>query len=55
MDDSYLQVVSTQITAFQAERATLDLKARQLTSSIDLVRALGGGWQTNWPVVAQAP
>jgi NodT family efflux transporter outer membrane factor (OMF) lipoprotein len=51
---SYLQVVSEQITALQAERAALDLRSLQLQASVDLVRALGGGWQSPWPVTAQA-
>lgn len=42
---SYLQVVSTQITALQSQRATLDLHARQLQTTVALVTALGGGWQ----------
>ncbi|HEY1726634.1 MAG TPA: efflux transporter outer membrane subunit [Steroidobacteraceae bacterium] len=50
---SYLQVVSEQITALQAERAALDLRSLQLQASVDLVRALGGGWQAPWPVTAQ--
>lgn len=51
---SYLQVVSTQITALQAERSALDLQTRQLQASVDLVRALGGGWQSPWPVTASS-
>lgn len=48
----FLQVVSSQITALQTERTALDLQARELTASVDLVRALGGGWQSSWPVAA---
>jgi NodT family efflux transporter outer membrane factor (OMF) lipoprotein len=51
---SYLQVVSTQITALQSERATLDLQTRQLQASVGLIRALGGGWQADWAVTASA-
>ena len=50
---SYLQVVSEQITALQAERAALDLRALQLQASVGLARALGGGWQSDWAVTAR--
>lgn len=52
---NYLQVVAAQIAALQAQRATLDLQARELQASVNLVRALGGGWQADWPVTARAP
>ena len=52
---NYLQVVAAQIAALQAQRATLDLQARELQASVNLVRALGGGWQADWPTTARAP
>ena len=51
---NYLQVVTSQIAALQAQRAALDLQTRELQASVDLVRALGGGWQSSWPATAQA-
>jgi NodT family efflux transporter outer membrane factor (OMF) lipoprotein len=42
---NYLQVVAAQIAALQAQRATLDLESRELQANVNLVRALGGGWQ----------
>jgi NodT family efflux transporter outer membrane factor (OMF) lipoprotein len=51
---NYLQVVTSQIAALQAERAALDLQTRELQASVNLVRALGGGWQAPWPTTAQA-
>lgn len=51
---NYLQVVTSQIASLQAQRATLDLQTRELQASVNLVRALGGGWQASWPATAQA-
>lgn len=41
----YLSVSNAQTTALNAERTLLDLKASQLTASVQLISALGGGWE----------
>lgn len=41
---SYLEVVDTQRTALQAERALTQLQGEQLRTSVLLIKALGGGW-----------
>ena len=42
---SYLEVVDSQRTALQAERAWTQLQAEQMRTSVLLIKALGGGWQ----------
>jgi NodT family efflux transporter outer membrane factor (OMF) lipoprotein len=44
---SYLAVVVLQANALSSERAVLAIAARRLTASVDLVRALGGGWSAD--------
>jgi NodT family efflux transporter outer membrane factor (OMF) lipoprotein len=42
---SYLNVITVQTTALNNERTAATLFGRQLTASVGLVKALGGGWQ----------
>lgn len=41
---TYLEVLTAQSTALSNERTAADLMTRQMTASVQLIKALGGGW-----------
>lgn len=43
---SYLEVLTAEATLLQNQRLVIDLKTREFASSVSLIRALGGGWDT---------
>jgi len=43
----YTSVVTAQALALTANRAVLQLRARQYAASVALIKATGGGWETN--------
>ncbi len=45
--DSYLNVITTQTIALGDERTAVQLLARRLVSAVQLVSALGGGWDSS--------
>lgn len=49
---NYLEVVTAQTATLQSQRNTLDLDTAQRRASVQLIRALGGGWSANDPPVA---
>jgi outer membrane protein TolC len=45
----YLTVVTSQTALLQTQLEALTLDTLQLTASVDLIRALGGGWEDSAP------
>ena len=45
--DSYLNVITAQTTLLSNQRTALTLQMEQMTASVQLINALGGGWTTN--------
>ncbi|HEY0513125.1 MAG TPA: efflux transporter outer membrane subunit, partial [Thermoanaerobaculia bacterium] len=41
---TYLEVITAQNAAYVNERNQVDLRVRQMTASVNLIKALGGGW-----------
>lgn len=44
---TYLEVLTTQAIQLTDERALADITTRRLVASVQLIRALGGGWDTS--------
>lgn len=44
---SYLQVIDSQTSVLQNERSAASILTRRLVASVDLIQALGGGWDAS--------
>jgi NodT family efflux transporter outer membrane factor (OMF) lipoprotein len=42
--DSYLNVITAQATLLSNQRTAVNLQTQQMTASVELIKALGGGW-----------
>jgi NodT family efflux transporter outer membrane factor (OMF) lipoprotein len=45
--NSYLNVITAQVTLLQNQQTAVTIHMQQMTSSVQLIMALGGGWSTN--------
>jgi NodT family efflux transporter outer membrane factor (OMF) lipoprotein len=45
--DSYLNVITTQIIALNDEQDAITILQRRMSAAVDLVKALGGGWDSS--------
>jgi NodT family efflux transporter outer membrane factor (OMF) lipoprotein len=45
--DSYLSVITAQTTLLANQRTAVNLQMQQMTASVELIKALGGGWDAS--------
>ena len=45
--DSYLNVITAQTALLNNQRTAVSLQMQQMTASVELIKALGGGWNAN--------
>jgi NodT family efflux transporter outer membrane factor (OMF) lipoprotein len=53
--DSYLNVITAQTTLLSNQRTAMNLRMQQLTASVQLIKALGGGWDVSQKNAASIP
>jgi NodT family efflux transporter outer membrane factor (OMF) lipoprotein len=53
--DIYLNVIIAQTALLNNQRTALNLQMQQLTASIQLIKALGGGWEASLKTTAATP
>jgi len=45
--DSYLNVITTQIIALGDQQTAINILQRRMSAAVDLIKALGGGWDAS--------
>jgi len=45
--DSYLNVITAQSALLNNQRTAVNLQMEQMTASVQLIKALGGGWDVS--------
>jgi len=51
--DSYLNVITAQTTLLGNQRTAVNLRSQQMTATVQLIKALGGGWSSTDLFLAQ--
>lgn len=53
--DIYLDVITAQTALLSNQRTAMNLRMQQMTASVQLVKALGGGWEVSHSTTAAMP
>jgi outer membrane protein TolC len=53
--DSYLSVITTETTLLNNQETAMNLRMQQMTANIQLIKALGGGWDVSPGTTAAIP
>jgi outer membrane protein TolC len=53
--DSYLDVITAQTTLLSNQETAMNLRMQQMTASVQLIKALGGGWDVSPATTALTP
>ncbi len=53
--DSYLNVITAQTTLLVNQRTAVNLRSQQMTASVQLIKALGGGWDSSQGLSLKQP
>ncbi|MGB8369143.1 MAG: hypothetical protein ACLPYZ_01445 [Limisphaerales bacterium] len=53
--DSYLDVIAAQTALLTNQRTAMNLRMEQMTASVQLIKALGGGWDVSQGTTAAIP
>jgi len=53
--DSYLNVITTQVIALNDQQIAVSILQRRVSAAVDLIKALGGGWEIAEPSPATQP
>jgi outer membrane protein TolC len=53
--DIYLNVITAQTALLSNQRTAMNLRMQQMTASVQLIKALGGGWDVSQSTTAAIP
>jgi outer membrane protein TolC len=53
--DSYLNVITAQTALLGNQESAMNLRMQQMTASVQLIKALGGGWDVSQTTTAAMP